>query len=518
MRSTPPPQRPPGSAPTSITLEEVYAARAWPDEDEALWGRDPPIDQPFRVLRFDPQDAIDAWRGWDGATLRSHARRIYDPRLVRAYAREAREGHWLGYVVIFRDPADGHVELLDGTHRIAAMRRAGVREAYAVDTGDPAPPSRRANPLPSAWGREALGATWDALQAHARPEWLPRSPNEPPIACGSDGCVWTTRGRHLVLKLTRDPSEAEFARRARSIGEGPQGIVRYHAAARAGNVWALWRTEARDVGKLRLAPRDVAGLIAFRDWAGDALLLDKRGGVGTEFWQEVERAQARVPHDAHLRHSSDRYGGDAARDRLALDVACCLRALDALSSSRELGDVVEALRFYLNRGILLADVHDGNLGRVQGRVVITEAGRWAALPRHPRAGLMRRSNPRKPGWYAQVDWRVLREMLDLAPNVHPVYWMTFEVGRDDATILGPFATRGDANAVRAQALAEHAARYPRDVKGIRAVRVGVEKAVPGWLPDQPREASLGDAHDYAAPGACRFQAPNYLSAACARKS
>lgn len=129
-RHSVPAQIPPWSS-GSITLEQAYAGRPMPDDDELLWQQMVPIDEPFPIVRIDPVAAVDAIGYWeDQRSVREATRRVKFPAVRRSYREAARRGEWVGYPII--TTINGRDVLLDGHHKLSALAAEGVREAYAV--------------------------------------------------------------------------------------------------------------------------------------------------------------------------------------------------------------------------------------------------------------------------------------------------------------------------------------------------------------------------------------------------
>lgn len=103
---------------------------------------------------------------------------------------------------------------------------------------------------------------------------------------------------------------------------------------------------------------------------------------------------------------------------------------------------------------------------------VTPKGRAAVGIPHSRAPI--------PRWWLDVDWRVLTERME--PTSERVWWLDVDIGRDDASILGPFPTKREAMMNAPLKLMEYlraAKRKPSDV-----FKVYVEDAPLGWRPDQ----------------------------------
>lgn len=268
------------------------------------------------------------------------------------------------------------------------------------------------------WAENALLEHWPALVAQVDPAWLP---TPKPVAaalkrqilgCGSYGCVYRTQRPGLVLKVSSDPSEYDFVVRARAL-PWPEGIVRYEAvldlpAKRRGRpVFAVWREEARAVGQhdqrhyawrafyryhdkylaaarwlkdrsdLKTWPKHLAGARHHRAWARENVSLDHGDGV--------------VPGAARFGHLTEPMRTAAVLKTMSLDraIAVALRicelAFELEGSTAYAYEVGEALGFYLDHGMLLADVHWQNIGTVDrpdyrdGLRVITDPGHMVVV-------------------------------------------------------------------------------------------------------------------------------------------
>jgi hypothetical protein len=105
-------------------------------------------------------------------------------------------------------------------------------------------------------------------------------------------------------------------------------------------------------------------------------------------------------------------------------------------------------------------------------LVVTPKGRAAVGIPHSRTPT--------PRWWIDVDWRVLTERMEPTPD--RVWWLDVDIGRDDASILGPFPTKREAMANAPLKLMEYlraTKRKPSDV-----FNVYVEDAPLGWRPDE----------------------------------
>jgi len=262
------------------------------------------------------------------------------------------------------------------------------------------------------WIDRSMKTVWErVVAASPRREWAPRllpgkkfSLEE--YGCGHYGCVFPTSDPEVVCKLTSDPTEAFFVAAAMSIGTFPEGIVRYYgiyripgAQHRGRPLFVLWREEATEVGTAlrpskeaeyarRAKENATQSLRAFKEIAG--LVRDTLKRAADPFAM-VEESKRYEDWAWNYVTESEGSGRALALDRFkgAQKVAVGLLRLERLAVEMEneyLADQIGgALKFYLDEGLLLADVHTGNVGLVEGRaetsLVITDPGHAVPLDR-----------------------------------------------------------------------------------------------------------------------------------------
>jgi hypothetical protein len=245
------------------------------------------------------------------------------------------------------------------------------------------------NPAPT-WVNRILNSYWDQLLAAAPT----RSRKVMPVidkqtqrgkmtfeelGCGHYGCVIKSTEDGIVFKLTSDASEAAFVAAACKLGHFPYGIVRYYNIVeipetyRGRRVFALWREEA--------------GLIGF------PLQTMERGAVTSDYirsaWKELLKHLEEFKKQANIVRSYVTKAKDKERALTLIanekdfswqfsrgDSAYALRgaqrAAVALQLCQDIAEIMEhtyasdqiggALAYYLDNGILLADVHANNVG------------------------------------------------------------------------------------------------------------------------------------------------------------
>jgi len=122
-------------------------------------------------------------------------------------------------------------------------------------------------PIPNpSWVTKALADAYETMEDRVPPKWLPKltetgarrgrmTATLKEYGCGVYGCVLPTLDPQVVVKVTTDETEVQFATEIAST-LSVRVTVDYHlamklAALREGRqVYVLWRESAEDVGKL----------------------------------------------------------------------------------------------------------------------------------------------------------------------------------------------------------------------------------------------------------------------------
>lgn len=222
-----------------------------------------------------------------------------------------------------------------------------------------------------AWVGQALADTYEWLQQEVPAKWLPllasvKSDDAGEIigevkefGCGSYGCVIPTLDKAIVMKLTADETEAEFAAMITHTPLVAPICVRYPLVVetpvtdpQGTRVYFLWRDAAEQVGQLqKRLGRRAYDYIQAQHAAGDAAYRaiynqDPNAGRLMTLWAESCEAMARQTEVPAL---------------------------------REFGEGL--VEVWGQQGILFGDLHAGNLGLVEGRWVITDPGHIAVVDR-----------------------------------------------------------------------------------------------------------------------------------------
>lgn len=216
--------------------------------------------------------------------------------------------------------------------------------------------------------------------------------------CGDFGVALHTGTPGLVCKITSDMREARFVAAALSLGEWPSGLVRHHAVVKLDGlregrpIYALWREEIQAPGELPKGSDLLAGrLDAFHALArvigydlnrlrsglqGKDLAASLRWG---DFFAEPATKHDFLSERQALAVLVRETGVSGPVPRLGFCFKGC-KAIAERIASRRVGCLVgEAMEFYLERGMLLADVHEGNVGHGHRRkrgdsLLITDPG------------------------------------------------------------------------------------------------------------------------------------------------
>jgi hypothetical protein len=274
------------------------------------------------------------------------------------------------------------------------------------------------------WVDRNLRDAWDRIAAQVPASWMPeRLPGRRfmirELGCGHYGCVAPTREPGMVFKLTSDITEARFVAMDKELGapEGiPEGIVEYFkifalegSEHRRRPLFVLWRQDAKDIGLLyplsygsswskerfgydeyqtRSIREGIQYLNNFLNWAREVrdkmiklLKRAPREQALTVVWQAFENADP----EADPRH----YKGVP---RIGIALRKCWELAMLLQNTDVVYPIGSALGYYLDEGILLADVHTNNIGRntENNQLVITDPGhavefhpRWTEFPKVP---------------------------------------------------------------------------------------------------------------------------------------
>jgi hypothetical protein len=264
-----------------------------------------------------------------------------------------------------------------------------------------------ANP---AWVTEILAASWEVLEDTIPPAWRPRldsvkvtsadriSAGVHEYGCGAYGCVFPTYDPSVVMKVSTDDTEAEFAANLAATLVRPI-CVRYHevmALAQKHNrrqVYLLWRESADHVGQMervlgglavdylhaqhaaaQFAYAVVQGIVT-RDW------LAKHQGT----WQaEANRSFGQVEYvDIHniFEQLTDVTMG-RVNDMMYKAIAIWLASVEGMAHQSQIPQLRRfaqgLLEVYEQQHIFFGDVHSQNVGLVArddgGHWVITDPG------------------------------------------------------------------------------------------------------------------------------------------------
>jgi len=267
-----------------------------------------------------------------------------------------------------------------------------------------------ANP---AWVTDILAESWEVLNDTVPPAWRPRlddiratsadriSGSVHEYGCGHYGCVYPTYDPEVVMKVTTDETEAEFAADLAATLVRPICVIYRQVVALAARhkkraVHLLWRESATHVGDLEKVLGGLAVDYLHAQHAAAQFAYAALGGHVTSTWLEKHRESWQGSANAtfgfvDLVDVNDVFEQlavvkmervhDMARTALSLWVSSVdkMARQTKIPQLRRLADGM--LEVYTQQHIFFGDVHSGNVGLVAradgGHWVITDPGHVA---------------------------------------------------------------------------------------------------------------------------------------------
>lgn len=239
-----------------------------------------------------------------------------------------------------------------------------------------------------AWADRIISKHWDALLLRAGKKRMPEAASSKgkqrkfdELGCGHYGCVMAVPEENVVFKLTSDPSEAAFVAAALSLPkrDWPPGMIRYcdivELDARRGRrrVFALWREEASAIGfplwiweQGRVTDRYMRD--SWRDLLDSLKLFQGHAAIVRKYIAKNKNPEAAILAMKH----NEQFAWDFMRDARAMRLAGPQKAAVSLQHCKDIAETMEhtyasdqigyAFGYYIDQGILLADVHANNVG------------------------------------------------------------------------------------------------------------------------------------------------------------
>lgn len=224
-----------------------------------------------------------------------------------------------------------------------------------------------------AWVTKIISKHYVDLEDEVPAKWLPKltktsasggkfTATMKEYGCGAYGCVLPTLDPAVVLKLTTDSTEAEFAHLLADKLSRPV-VVKYHLTRslpdryRSREAYLLWRDSAKQVGEV---------IQAVAERGGDQKAADK-----------AIAKQHKAAQDAY-----DALNEGRPAEKL-LDK--WVEATDAMGDAvPELSELAKnMIAVFRKDKVFFGDVHDGNIGLVNGHWVIVDPGHVAVLTGSP---------------------------------------------------------------------------------------------------------------------------------------
>jgi hypothetical protein len=285
------------------------------------------------------------------------------------------------------------------------------------------------------WSEKAIRKSWDGLQLKlvslgVPPEWMPVEPLQE-LGCGHYGCVYSTSDPKIVFKVTTDATESVFVANYLKLREQnvySLGVVQYYGIVglnfkhRGRPMFAIWREEVSLTGCPSVEDSlhkmwDIKGYAHWaqvgqyehREW--NDFVKQLRNFKGYAHWARTISVEKRRRYDEdaywnwmddqirHARDTDDPSEGEVMRAKTSgsrypykfgLFVRMCEMMSQEMGSSYFGVNVGNALETYLDAGLLLADVHCGNIGMYVGEEIdlrqsyapiITDPGHSVVLKR-----------------------------------------------------------------------------------------------------------------------------------------
>jgi hypothetical protein len=272
----------------------------------------------------------------------------------------------------------------------------------------------------TAWVDRHLGLTWARVRsAVPNEDWMPvvmqddkgmATTNVVEYGCGHYGCVMPTYDDKVVMKLTSDETEAFFVAAALSMDDPNawNGVVEYFGIFRLKSafhrkrpLYILWREAANSVGIVELE-QFVAGadeykqrqlrelsryLEQFKDSAKAVRSSLKRSKDPYALVEESKKWEQWAWDQVSSDYGDNKwvFEGTRGAQRVAAHLRACQQIAELMEHTYMSDAVGEALGFFLENGLLLADVHHHNIGTVYredydgDRIVITDPGHAVPL-------------------------------------------------------------------------------------------------------------------------------------------
>lgn len=297
-----------------------------------------------------------------------------------AYVQALNELGWLQSQAVTHDDKDvlrearSKAQSMDDIEKATAFLQRVIHAHHTKKN----PSSFVANPTP--WVTSVISAHFTELEELVPPAWLPKLAKTKAVGttftgeltefgCGAYGCVLPTLDPKVVLKVTTDDTEAEFAAHLadklpdpicvayfkvlylQGKTRGPRQGVR--TDGEGAKIYLLWREEASEVGKID----EIVGDHAER-------AIHEQHTAAMAAFIAISKGE---PHEALFEQWK--------------------RACGAMGRVKELGYVSAGLLRAADAGIFISDVHGGNLGLAmrsgKKEWVITDPGNVVVLSTAP---------------------------------------------------------------------------------------------------------------------------------------
>lgn len=247
------------------------------------------------------------------------------------------------------------------------------------------------------WVTRLLAKHFGSIQKKVPPQWVPQLDARPRYSklvgdfneygCGAYGCVYPTLDRNVVLKVTTDDTEAQFAQDL--SGMLPRQVtVTYHLVQKLPEeykgrpVWLLWRDSADHVGEII----KVAGGKGKKAHVVEDAIADQHAAAQKAFLAVIKQIDPKGAKQlAKSMAASKKFKAKEIKAVMSGDYKKFVNewadSLVAMGKKvPELQELAAGMVADLKtNGVLFGDVHDGNLGRVNGTWLIIDPGNVSVI-------------------------------------------------------------------------------------------------------------------------------------------
>jgi hypothetical protein len=256
--------------------------------------------------------------------------------------------------------------------------------------------------------------------------WFPRMSGEgveKELGCGHYGCIFPVTASNVVCKLTTDKTEAIFVAAYKVLKEKrvePNGIVRYYQIYalpeeekyKGRPVFILWREEAFDVGypawsnsiikeqeekkqdlsywkrQIKITSTLMSRFKIHAEVCKKISDKEFKNSTSKDYWEWMKARMNERDRAFEYINTEDKGSVKFDFNEFTYHLVLCEQITQEMTSENVAYKIGDALNEYLDAGLLLADVHEGNIGHAHrpddndwadGIPLITDPGHVVSL-------------------------------------------------------------------------------------------------------------------------------------------